>query len=65
MASEETWLTRAELAERWKMPVSTLAQWAHYRRGPKFARFGRHCRYPMSGVLEFEASRVQSGGDAA
>lgn len=61
---DDTWLTRQELAERWKMPTASLNQWASQKRGPKYARFGRHCRYRLSDVIPWENAQF-SGGDAA
>jgi predicted DNA-binding transcriptional regulator AlpA len=52
--SSETWLTRPELADRWKMPPATLDQWGSQGRGPKYARFGRHVRYRLSDVIAWE-----------
>jgi hypothetical protein len=60
MAANE-WLTRPELAERWKMPPSTLDQWAHLGRGPKYAKFGRHCRYRLSDVIDWENAQFTGG----
>lgn len=60
----DQWLTRAEVAERLRVPEKTLAQWASQRRGPKYARFGRHCRYRLSDVIAWENEQF-SGGDAA
>ncbi|OBB71574.1 AlpA family transcriptional regulator [Mycobacterium sp. 852014-52144_SCH5372336] len=60
---DETWLTRPELADRWKMPPATLNQWASQGRGPKYARFGRHVRYRLSDVITWENS--QFGGVTA
>lgn len=59
-AAAEVWLTRQELADRWKMPPATLAQWASQGRGPEYATFGRHVRYPLSGVTAFEQSQTAS-----
>lgn len=59
----EVWITRPELAARWKVPKSTLDQWAYQHRGPRYASFGRHVRYRLSDVLAFEEQ--QFGGDAA
>lgn len=62
----DQWLTRPEVAERLRMPEKTLAQWASMRprRGPKYAKFGRHCRYRLSDVIAWENKQF-SGGDAA
>lgn len=64
MAKDDVWLTRAELAAREKLPVATLAQWASQGKGPKYARFGRHCRYRLWDVIAWEEAQF-SGGDAA
>lgn len=63
--TDETWLTRQELAERWKMPPTSLNQWASQGKGPKYARFGRHCRYRLSDVIDWENLQFINGGDAA
>ena len=34
LAAEDKWMTRPELADRWKMPKSTLDQWAAQHKGP-------------------------------
>lgn len=59
---EDCWLTRPEVGERLRVPDKTLAQWAHLRKGPKYARFGRHCRYRLSDVIAWE--NEQFGGAA-
>lgn len=52
------WLTRGELADRWKLPKSTLAQWAHRKHGPRYGVFGRHALYPLSEVIAWEEGRL-------
>jgi hypothetical protein len=59
----ETWLTREELARRWKLPPKTLAQWASQHKGPPFSKIGRWCRYRLTDVVTWE-SRQTTGGDA-
>lgn len=55
----ETWLTRQELADRWKMPPATLAQWASQGRGPVYVKLGgRQVRYALSDVLAYEQSQT-------
>ena len=51
---EELWLTRQELADRWKMPTASLNQWACQGKGPRYARFGRHVRYRLNDVIAWE-----------
>lgn len=48
------WLTRSEVAERLRVPVSTVEWWALNGRGPRYARFGRHVRYRLSDVVDWE-----------
>lgn len=60
----DPWLTREDLAERLKLPKSTLNQWACRGLGPRYAVFGRHARYRLSDVIAWEESQF-SGGDAA
>jgi hypothetical protein len=59
----DPWLTRPEVAKRIRVPEKTLAQWGSQRKGPKYARFGRHCRYRLSDVIAWE--NAQFGGDDA
>ncbi|MUL76438.1 helix-turn-helix domain-containing protein [Mycolicibacterium sp. CBMA 226] len=58
----DPWLTRAEVSERLRIPVKTLATWASKRRGPRYARFGRHCRYRLSDLIAWEADQFGSTG---
>jgi hypothetical protein len=60
----DQWLTRIEVAKRLRVPEKTLAQWGSQGKGPRYSRFGRHCRYRLSDVIAWE-ERQSSGGDAA
>ncbi|WP_082680894.1 helix-turn-helix transcriptional regulator [Mycolicibacterium novocastrense] len=60
----ERWLSRRELADRLGLPAKTLAQWASKGTGPIYARMGRHVRYRLSDVLEWEAARVEEQHEA-
>jgi hypothetical protein len=62
--TEDYWMTRPEVSERLRLPVKTLAQWASQSKGPKYARFGRHCRYRLSDVIAWETAQLDAG-DAA
>jgi predicted DNA-binding transcriptional regulator AlpA len=53
----DQWITRQELAERYGLPVKTPAQWASKGTGPRYARFGRHVRYRLSDVVDWEAQQ--------
>lgn len=65
------WLTRAELAARWRIPVQTLATWAASGKssgpqyGPKFSKLGRHVRYRLADVEAWEASQESSSNAAS
>lgn len=61
LTSNDTWLTRAELADRLKVAEKTLAQWGS-RKGPRFAKIGGSVRYRMSDVIAWEDA--QFGGAA-
>jgi predicted DNA-binding transcriptional regulator AlpA len=56
--TNERWLSRQELADRFGLPVKTLAQWASKGTGPRYARMGRHVRYRLSDVVDWETERV-------
>ena len=62
-STEDYWLTRREVAERLRVPEKPLAQWASQGKGPKYARFGRHCRYRLSDCMDWE--NAQHCGGAA
>jgi hypothetical protein len=59
--TEDHWISRQELAERYGLPVKTPAEWASKGTGPRYARFGRHVRYRLSDVIDWE--RKQFAGD--
>ena len=52
--TEDHWISRRELAERYVLPVKTPAEWASKGTGPRYARFGRHVRYRLSDVVDWE-----------
>ena len=52
--TEDHWISRRELAERYGLPVKTPAEWASKGTGPRYARFGRHVRYRLSDVVDWE-----------
>ena len=57
----DQWITRQELAERYGLPVKTPAQWASKGTGPRYATFGRHVRYRLSDVVDWEAQQFADG----
>lgn len=57
----DNWLTRQELADRWKIPPATLAQWASQGKGPVYVKLGGHqVRYALTDVLAYEQSQTAS-----
>jgi predicted DNA-binding transcriptional regulator AlpA len=57
--TNERWLSRRELADRFGLPVKTLARCASNGTGPRQARMGRHVRYRLSDVIEWEAAQLE------
>jgi predicted DNA-binding transcriptional regulator AlpA len=55
--TEDRWLTRRELAERYGVPVKTRAEWASKGTGPRYAKIGRYVRYRLSDVIDWERER--------
>ena len=53
-STENTWLSRQELADRYGVPVKTPAEWACKGTGPRYAKFGRYVRYRFSDVIDWE-----------
>ena len=43
--NETIWLTRQEVADRFRVPLQTTNMWAHKGYGPPYAVIGRHARY--------------------
>jgi len=55
--TDDKWLTRQELADRYGLPVKTPAEWASKGTGPRYAKIGRHVRYLLSDVIDWESKR--------
>jgi hypothetical protein len=55
--TDDKWITRQELADRYGVPVKTPAEWASKGTGPRYAKFGRHVRYRLSDVIDWERKR--------
>ena len=51
-----TYLTVAELVERWRDQVtaSTLANWRSERKGPPYVKIGGRVLYPLADVVAYE-----------
>jgi predicted DNA-binding transcriptional regulator AlpA len=53
----DRWISRQELAEHYGVPVKTPAEWASKGTGPRYAKFGKHVRYRLSDVIDWEKRR--------
>lgn len=60
---ESIWLNRKQLADRLGIPAKTPAEWATKGTGPRYARFGRHVRYRVADVVEWENARLSDGAE--
>lgn len=56
--SEDRWISRRELADRYGVPIKTPAEWASKGTGPPYAKFGRHVRYRLSDVVAWELKQL-------
>lgn len=60
------YLTPAQVVDRWDSAVTTgtLANWRVRKEGPPFQKFGARVRYPLDGLVQWEAAnRHQLGND--
>jgi len=58
--TQEVWLTREQVAQRLQMPVKTIAEWGRVGYGPPYAVMGRHCRYPLDRLLDWEKALLDT-----
>lgn len=56
--TDDRWITRQELADRYGVPVKTPAEWTSKGTGPPYAKFGRHVRYRISDVVAWETTQM-------
>jgi hypothetical protein len=64
--TDERSLSQRELVDRYGLPIKTPAQWASKGTGPRHARMGRHVRYRLCDVIDWETHRVDDNlGDGA
>ena len=47
------------IAERWKVPTTTLSQWRWNGKGPQFIRLGKHIVYRLQDVELFEEQKLR------
>lgn len=58
--TDDKWLTRPEVAARFRVPVGTVADWASKGTGPPYAKFGKHTRYRLSDVIGWENEQMST-----
>lgn len=58
---QDLWLSRDEVAHRYGLPRTTLAQWASKGLGPRYAKIGRHTRYRLSDLIAWEQTQMRGG----
>jgi|GraSoiStandDraft_42_1057292.scaffolds.fasta_scaffold2249246_1 predicted DNA-binding transcriptional regulator AlpA len=61
-------LTPEDLADREGIPLQTVYTWNSRAAGPRFMKIGRHVRYRLADVIEWEDARLTGdpdGGAAA
>jgi excisionase family DNA binding protein len=56
-------LTITELSDRLQVPVETIYVWNHTGKGPTYMKVGRHVRYALADVIEWERSRKINRAD--
>jgi hypothetical protein len=57
--AERTWLSRKEVADRLRLPLKTLAEWATAGRGPMYYKIGKYARYRLSDVMAWEQKQIR------
>lgn len=55
----EAFYTPPQLAARWQVPVSRLANWRHQGDGPGYVKLGALVRYPVAEIRAFEAEHAR------
>jgi hypothetical protein len=58
---QPTWLTTAELAERWRMTTRTLERWRAERYGPAWHYIGGKVLYLLADVQAYEDRHRRKG----
>jgi predicted DNA-binding transcriptional regulator AlpA len=58
-------LSAVDLAEREGVPLHQVYRWNADRTGPAFMKIGRHVRYRLSDVIEWEESHLVADAPAA
>ena len=59
MNQENSLLSTKLLSRRWNIAPRTLERWRAEGRGPQFVRIGRHVRYRLTDIIDFEVTNTQ------
>ncbi len=54
---EPTYLKPKALSDRWGISTVTLGQWRWNGKGPQYLKMGRHIKYPLKDIEEFERTK--------
>ncbi|WP_335337306.1 helix-turn-helix domain-containing protein [Celeribacter marinus] len=60
MNQEYSLLSTKLLSRRWNIAPRTLERWRAEGRGPQFVRIGRHVRYRLTDIIDFEVKNTQA-----
>jgi hypothetical protein len=60
-SGDTSYLTPAELAERWRnvVSLSTLDNWRSQQRGPRWFKAGGRVLYPVTEVVQYELRNMR------
>lgn len=56
---DERHLSPQELADRLRVPLSSIYGWRAQHKGPRGMRCGKHVRYRISDILEWEQRQLE------
>lgn len=56
--ASSTFLSTQQLADRYGLPVATVHRWLHHGTAPTSLKIGRHRRFRLSDVQEWEAAKA-------
>lgn len=54
----QQWLSSQGVADRYGVPLGTVRKWRHEGTGPAGVKFGRHVRYSIEAVEQWEREHV-------
>ncbi len=60
-SGDASYLTPAELAERWRnvVSLSTLDNWRSQQRGPRWFKAGGRVLYPVTEIVQYEQRNMR------